>query len=94
MSFNEEPTISVFKTKTGIAVYFSQLAMKYINSKEIVIKTSPFLKISLPSVDSSSFYKITQNTTHIYGFNYEDILGKYLIEGEGDDCFLLEKIEN
>jgi len=88
------PIINVSKTKTGIAVYFSEAAMKYINTKEIVIKTTPELKISLPSVDSANFQKITHNTTHIYGFNYENILGKYLIEGEGEDCFLIEKISD
>ena len=90
----EQPTIKVSKTNSGIIVYFNRSAMEFIKTKEIVIKTAPILKVSLPSVDSSSFYKITNSATHIYGFPANDIYGIYLIEGEGEDCFLLEKIEN
>ena len=87
------PIISVYAVKSGIALYFSIRAMELIKCTELVIKTFPELSVSLATVDSRQFSKVSYNNAiFLYGTDYDHLIGKYVIEGESTSEFLLEKI--
>ena len=82
-------------------------AVTLINSKEILfIKNHQGMRIRNPSFDSNKTYKIYQylkstnrRETSLYTARFfinlnksEDVFGKYYLEKEGDDIFLVKNL--
>lgn len=95
-----QATANIYKEKGYYRVVLNVGSVKLINAEEICFDRKNLI-IRHPTIYDNKVYKIStkkvQNAAFAFTLDvepYEDILGKYLIEKEGDDFLLLKQNPN
>lgn len=94
---DRKPTANIYRERGYYRVVLNVGAMKLIDSKEICFNPKD-MTLRLPTIYDSKVYRIGNRKVNNAAFAFtadtqseEEIVGKYMIEKDGDDFFFVKR---